>query len=176
MRVTNDSDEGAGSTGPFAELLRLQTEFQARLTEESLRYLRRIGGALGPASPGTMVLPEEGLALTAGGPPGGSATLRLEVDNLQRVHCVLSPALTPLVSDSGVTWFAEVEPAAGSRLLAPGEMESLELVLRLPASLPPAVYRGALLLQGFRQGALPVAVTVEAEAPKAKKRPARRPK
>jgi len=53
-RVSNDSE---GSSGPFSELLRLQSDFQARLTEETLRYLRRLQGTLGPTAPGTVVKP-----------------------------------------------------------------------------------------------------------------------
>lgn len=164
MRVSNDPAGGEGASGPFAELFRLQAELQARLTEETLRYLRRLQGTFGPAAPGTVVLPSGDLELAASGMPGGAAELRLEVENLQRVHCVLTPLLSPLVSPPGATWFPEVEPAPGSRLLAPGESETLVLALRIPAELPPERYRGALLLQGFRQGAIPVVVTVESVA------------
>jgi hypothetical protein len=170
VRVSNDPGENEGATGPYAELFRLQNEFQARLAEETLRYLRRVQGTLGPAAPGTVVLPDGDAELAASGSPGGGATLRVEVENLQRVHCILTPSLSPLVSEAGATWFPEAEPAPGSRLLAPGETADLSLTLRLPATLPPGRYRGALLLQGFRQGALPVAVTAEAPpAPKAAK-------
>ena len=162
MRVANDPGDSAGAAGPYAELFRLQNEFQTRLAEETLRYLRRLQGTLGPAAPGTVVLPDSGGEVTASGIPGGSATLRLEVENLQRMHCVLTPLLSPLVAESGITWFPEVELAPGWQLLAPQETADLALTLRLPATLPPGKYHGALLLQGFRQGALPVAVTAEA--------------
>ena len=87
MHISNDPG-GGGWSGPFADLLRLQTEFQARLGEETIRYLRRLQGALGPASPGTIVLAEK-TPLAAEGVPGGRTELRLELENLQRVHCVV---------------------------------------------------------------------------------------
>ena len=46
-----------GPAARFGELMRLQTEFQARLAEETLRYLRRLQGAAAPAAPGTVVMP-----------------------------------------------------------------------------------------------------------------------
>jgi hypothetical protein len=167
VRIPNDPDSGPG--GAFGELLRLQTEFQARLAEETVKYLRRLQGAGMPAAPGTVVRPDAGVELRADGAPGGTATLSLEISNLQRVHCIVTPMLEPLVEASGVTWFPELEPAAGSTLVAPGESRPLALQLRVPVDLPRGTYRGALVLQGFRDGALPVTVAVEPPAPPARK-------
>ena len=168
MRVSNDPPSAGGDprgpSGAFAELFRLQSEFQARLAEETLRYLRRLQGAVVPASPGTVVLPSDGLALHAEAAPGARAELGVEIENLQRVHCMVSPQLTPLVSAEGVTWFPEAESGSGSRLLAPGATERLALGLAVPPGLPAGEYRGALVLQGFRRNAVPVTVTVRAPA------------
>ena len=49
MRVANKPEED--QPGAFAEFLRLQAEFQARVAEESIRYLRRLQGAFSPAAP-----------------------------------------------------------------------------------------------------------------------------
>ncbi|HET7230953.1 MAG TPA: hypothetical protein VFJ16_13165, partial [Longimicrobium sp.] len=161
MRVSNDGEPGP--SGPLSELFRLQTEFQARLADETLRYLRRLQGTLAPAAPGTVLAPGPGDGLRAAGASGGSVALVLELENLQRVHCVVSPQLTPLVSAEGATWFPAVEMAS-PRLVAPGETASLTLALSLPDTLPPGRYRGALMLQGFHDGAVAVEVAVSAPA------------
>jgi hypothetical protein len=64
-----------------------------------------------------------------------------------------------------VTWFPAAAPEPASTLLAPGESRALTIELPLPAELPVGLYRGALILQGFRDGGIPVAL--EAEAPRA---------
>ena len=165
-RITND-DAGGGGGGALGELIRLQAEFQTKLAEETMRYLRRVQGAMAPAAPGTVVMAGGDLSLSADGQPGGRATVRLGVENLQRMHCVVTPQLAPLVSATGTTWFPVTEPASISRLLAPGESDTLELVIILPDTLPAGSYRGALILQGFREGAIPVTVTVNGKTQRA---------
>jgi hypothetical protein len=162
--VTN---QPAGEQGGFfSELLRLQSEFQARLADETLRYLRRLQGATAPAAPGTVVLPDTSAELKTAGAPGSTATLTLEVENLQRVHCMVTPMLSPLVSPSGVTWFAAVEPDPPALLLAPEEIGTLAFRLSLPEKLPTGTYKGGLWLQGFRENGITVTVTVaEGQAP-----------
>ena len=73
----------------------------------------------------------------------------------------------------GVTWFPAAAAEPASTLLAPGERASRRSSCRSRPS-SPATYRGALILQGFRDGGIPVAI--EAEAPRAApaKRPSRR--
>jgi hypothetical protein len=161
MHIKNDPGEG-GFSGPFADLLRVQTEFQARLGEETMRYLRRLQGALGPASPGTVLLADKAADLKADGVPGGKVELQLELENLQRVHCVVTPQLTPLVGEAGTTWFPAADLGAGFRILPPGDVHAFVLALDVPPELPPDTYRGALVLVGFSQGALPVTVRVAA--------------
>jgi hypothetical protein len=175
MAITNDAGAG-GWSGPFADMLRLQTEFQARLGEETIRYLRRLQGALGPAAPGTIVLGEKGGDLSAQGAPGAAAELHVELENLQRVHCVLTAHLTPLVSEAGTTWFPASDVGAAFRILAPGAAETLTLQLQIPLALPPGTYRGALMLLGFREGALAVTVHVAAAPAAETPSPARAPK
>jgi hypothetical protein len=161
VRVPNDPGE---QKGPFAEFLRLQTEFYTRLADETTRYFRRLQAAGAPAAPGTVLLADGPVDLQASGPPGSSVELRLELENRQRVHCMVMPLLSPLVEASGTTWFPAAEPLLSSLLLAPEEVAPLVLRVALPAHLPGGLYRGALLLQGFRQGSIPVAVTVTAES------------
>ena len=163
MRVSN---EGSGLGGMFSDLLRLQTEFQARLAEETLTYLRRLQGAAAPAAPGTVVVPDHAVRLTASAAPGDAVTLALEIENRQRVHTVVTPMLGPLVSAEGVTWFPAAEPASPSTLVAPGATKALSLSVTLPETIPAGIYRGALVLQGFGDGG--VAVAVEALAPAAR--------
>lgn len=168
------NDPGEGPSGAFGDLLRLQSDFQARLAEETLRYLRRLQGAAAPAVPGTVLLPEGDVELKASGAPGTAVELRLEVENRQRVHCVVTPMLSPLVAASGVTWFPAASPEPASTLLAPAETRELTIALPLPAELPAGAYRGALILQGFRDGALPVVIEARAPRTPSRKRPAAR--
>lgn len=165
MHIPNDSDSTA--RGVFGDLLRLQTEFQARLAEETIRYLRRLQGSGMPAAPGTVLHHDNATELKATGAPGSSTALRLELENRQRVHSIVTPLLEPLVEASGITWFPAVEASPGSTLVPPGETRPVELAVQIPGDLPPGIYRGALVLQGFRDGAVPVALTVEAPTAKA---------
>jgi len=125
-----------------------------------MRYLRRLQAAAGPHTPGTVVLPEPGVELRAVGTPGEHTELCIEIENRQRVHCVVTPALTPLVQPSGAVWFPDADPSPPSALLAPGDSTALRIVVALPAELPTGVWRGALLLHGFRGDGLPVQVSV----------------
>lgn len=158
MRVENES--GAGGRGPFEDLFRLQSEFQKRLAEETLKYLQQLQGMVGPVAPGTVVSPEAATEVRGAGPAGGRTELRLEVENRQRVFSMVTPMLAPLVGPSGVTWFPASEPRPMSMLIAPGDTKELVLGLPLPADLPSGTYRGVLLLYGFRNGGVPVSVTI----------------
>jgi hypothetical protein len=158
LPTTNDPNQGG--SGALAELFRLQTEFSARLADETLRYLRRLQGAVAPAAPGTIVLQDPDLLLSTSGRHGGVADLVVEVENLQRVHCLVRPQLTALVSSDGATWFPEADPSNLSRLVAPGETAELRLQVKVAPAVPAGEYRGALLLEGFRDQGLPVLVTV----------------
>jgi hypothetical protein len=160
VRVPNDPSGSPGSA--LSEFVRLQTEFQARLAEETISYLRRLQGAAAPAAPGTVVMPDADGTLDAAAQPGGSAVLELEVENRQRVHCMVTPVLGQLVAASGVTWMPAAEATPPSLLVAPEQVVKLAVALAVPPELPPDTYRGSLVLQGFRQGGVPVAVTVEA--------------
>jgi hypothetical protein len=162
VRVPNDPSGTPGN--PLSELVRLQTEFQARLAEETISYLRRLQGAAAPASPGTVVMPDGDGTLQAATKPGGSAALELEIENRQRVHCMVTPALGQLVAASGVTWMPAAEATPPSLLVAPEQVATIALAVAVPPELPPDTYRGMLLLQGFRQGGIPVAIAVEAAA------------
>lgn len=164
MRIQNDTPSG-GSSEPFAELLRLQTDFHARLADETFRYLRRLHGTLAPGSPGTVVRPRDGLELDGAGAPGSRVTLGIDIENVQRVHCVVSPQLTPLVGRAGTTWFPATEPPQQTILVAPGRSEHVALHIPVPDGLPPDEYRGALLLQGFRDGAIAVRISVGGAEP-----------
>lgn len=158
MRFGNDPGEGMG--GAFADLLRLQADFQTRVAEETLRYLRRLQGAAAPAVPGTVVMPDGEVELAASAAPGTAAPLRLEVENRQRVYCMVTPMLAPLVSATGVTWFPSAVPNPASALIAPSESREIAIDVPLPTELPAGVYRGALILQGFRLGGIPVRIEV----------------
>lgn len=158
MRILNEPEDEAA--GAFGELLRIQNEFQTRLAEEALKYLRRLQGAAMPAAPGTVMAPDGAAGLRTSGRAGESVELRLEVENRQRVHCSLAPTLTPLVEASGVTWFPAAEPSPVVALIAPGEVAPLVIGLPLPPELPAGTYNGALMLQGFRDGAVAVSVDV----------------
>jgi hypothetical protein len=151
---------GAGVSGPINDLLRLQTDFQQRLASETLRYLRQLQGLVGPVVPGTMVLPDPGLELQGSARGGEVVTLEVAIENRQRVHCLVSPMLSPLVSERGVTWFAEATVEPTSALLAESDTTIVRISVPVPEASPPGCYRGALLLHGFGKGALPVRITI----------------
>jgi hypothetical protein len=163
VRIPIDPDGAAG--GIFSGLLHLQTDFYTRLTQETLRYLRRLQGAVAPAVPGTVLMPGSGVELNASGSPGASVELNLEIENRQRVHCVVTPALSPLVGASGVTWFPPADALPPLLLLAPDEIATIAIKLPLPTNIPSGAYHGALLLQGLHLGAVPVAITVTGVTP-----------
>jgi hypothetical protein len=155
------SAQTQSSSGPLGEILRLQTEFQARLAKETLGYLRRLQGAFSPSAPGTVWSPDGDAALHATGRPGGTVELRLEVENRQRVHCVVTPLVSPLVDETGVTWFPAAETTPPSALLPAGKSTALVMRLSIPLELAPGNYRGGLVLQGIRPRGIAVTVSVE---------------
>lgn len=170
MRVTNETGRDIGAA--FAELLRLQTEFQTRLTEETLNHLRRLQGATMPVAPATVLMPGGDSELRATGSPGTTTELKLELENRQRVHCVVTPMLSPLVETSGVTWFPTTAPSV--LLIAPDEIAQANIALELPAEIPAGVYRGALLLHGFHAGAVAVVIEVTNKTPASQAAPAKK--
>ena len=157
MRVPNQPGEPKGS---FYEFLQLQNDFYGRLAEETMKYLRRLQAAGAPAAPGTVLVPDGSVELKGSGAPGETVEFKLEVENLQRVHCMVTPMLSPLVEASGTAWFPAAELRPPSKLMAPEEVAELVVSIPLPADLPAGSYRGALLLHGFREGAIAVIVTV----------------
>jgi hypothetical protein len=160
MRVRNDADDPA--TGAFAEVIRLQSEFYTRLTEETLKYLRRLQVTAAPASPGTVVMPSKGASLESAGAPGEAITLQVEIENRQRVYCVVTPMLSPLAHASGTTWFPSADFDRPSLLIAPEQVETIAVKIPVPAEIPEGTFRGTLLLQGFRENAIPVALHISA--------------
>ena len=175
VRVANDPT-GRGVSGASSDLLRLQTEFQARLAEETLDLPapapggRGAGGARARWSCRTAAE-----MLTAPACPGTTVELALEIENRQRVHAVVTPMLGPLVSADG----RDVVPRRRRRRRRrrssrPSRSRALSLAVPLPPELPPGTYRGALVLQGFRDGGIPVAV--EVPAPRSPRPAARKPR
>lgn len=158
MRVPNEPTGEPG--GPFAELLRLQANFQTRLVEDTLRYLRQLQGVLGPLAPGTVVVPNGEVELVGEAQPDGTVSLRLEVENRQRVHCVTTPMLTPLVGSGGATWYPSAEVHPVSLLLAPDDVAEITVDVAVPSVLPSGTYFGGLILQGFRDGSVSVRIVV----------------
>ena len=159
MHVSNE-DHGANT---FDEMMQLQVEFQTRLAEETMRYIRRLQGVFEPHAPGTVVRSDD-TALTGHGVAGGSAELRLDVENRQRVHTTLTPSLTPLVDASGTTWFPEASVTPPTRLLAPDQRTEVVVTVALPTELNAGTYRGTLVLQGFQAPDIPVAIDVTDQA------------
>jgi hypothetical protein len=159
VRITNDNSESSDAGAAF---LRLQSEFQARLADETLRYLRSIRGLFAPATPGTFVEADPATVVQGSSIPGGTVELTLEVENRQAVHCVVTPALSSLCSESGTTWFPDADTSAPS-LVAPGEQAELTLRVPVPGNLPEGTYRGALFLQGMRWQGVPVLATIRGQ-------------
>lgn len=145
---------------PGAEVFALQQDFQARLADETLRYLRSLRGLLGPASPGTVLRPQPDLVLRGQGAPGDVAEITFEVDNRQRVHAIATPMLTPLVRADGTTWFPDAVAVPASALVAPGAVGQFRLLVNVPAEAEAGRYDGALVLLGMRGAAVQVSFIV----------------
>lgn len=171
MKVFNDPG-GDGPGGSFDEFLRLQSEFQSRLLEETVSYMRRLQTAAMPASPGTVVKPARDEIVAASGVVGERIELGVEIENRQRVHCMVTPLLGALVSADGVQWSPEVRIGSSSLLVGPGEVATIVIDVQLPGELPEGTYRGALTLQGFSGGTLPVAIAVRSPVQEQAQEPA----
>src|SRR6516164_2424790 len=100
MRIANDEP----GEGPFAELVRMQAEFQTRLVEETTRYLRRLQGVFEPRAPGTVLQPGDDALVSGPVTAGETVVLSVEVENRQRVHTMVTPTVTPLVEPDGTTF------------------------------------------------------------------------
>lgn len=168
MHVTNEAEAKGGT---FAELIRLQTDFQAKLADETLRYLRKLQGMAGPSAAGTVIGAAGDVQVKASGRLGGTAVVALELENMQQVYCVVLPQLTPLVSQSGTIWLPVVDTGGGSLLVAPGAVAQITLTILVPENLTLETYRGALILQGFRETGIPVTIDIaKAEVAKPKEK------
>lgn len=143
--------EDKSSQSPLSDWIRLQADFQARLTNETFRYLRRLQGTIAPVTPGTVVLPEERIELNARAVPGGTFEITLEVKNYQRVHAVAAPGIDPLVSSSGTTWYPDVDFLPEFSLIGPDQTVEFQMRVSVPPNLPAGNYIGVLSLRGLRQ-------------------------
>lgn len=143
-----------------ADVLALQREFQARLADETLRYLRSLHGVVGPSSPGTVLRADRDAVVAVRARCGEVTVLSVEVENAQQVHTLVTPMLTPLVDGGGTTWLPEAVAVPATVLVAPGDVEGVDLHVQVPDELPDGIYAGAVLLIGVRNGLLPVQVTV----------------
>ncbi len=175
------TDKPAGASGPFEELLRLQSNFQQKLAEETLNYLRQLQGMVGPVVPGTLVVPKTEHAVSVSACPGERAVLQFEASNRQRVHCLITPMLSPLVDASGTTWFAEAKISPSFKLLPADGRCLFTIELVVPKDISTGNYQGACLLYGYKDGAIPVHVAIRTAAKrsantakKAKKKVARK--
>ena len=144
-----EPSQGAGEA--LSEILRLQSEFQGRMVDETLRYLRRVQGMFEPHSPGTVLRPDAPETLRVSAPVGGRTSVQLDVENRQRVHTALAALLTPLVGDDGTTWFVDADARPGLLAARPGQEQARVTVrLRVPQDVPPGVYRGLVTFRGLQ--------------------------
>lgn len=144
----------------FEEMLKLQSSFQQSLTDATMNYLRQLQGLVGPVTPGTVVQRSEKVARSLTVAPGGRTSATIRVENRQRVHSMVTPMLTPLVSDSGTTWFVEAGFTPATALLASDEIGEFTLGLASPKDMPLGIYRGAVLIYGAADGVIPLEVKV----------------
>ena len=160
---------------PGAEVFALQQDFQARLADETLRYLRSLRGLLGPASPGTVLRPQPDLVLRADALPGGVGEISFEVENRQEVHVIATPMLTPLVRADGTTWFPDAVAVPASTLVAPAAVGQLRMIVNVPEEADAGQYDGALVLLGMKGAVVQVSFTVTSapSGPGARAHPAR---
>ncbi|MFA3919969.1 hypothetical protein [Ruegeria hyattellae] len=158
--MPHDHDHGSVPSSPFEELMKLQSAFQQSLSEATMQYLRQLQGIVGPVTPGTVVQQVEGSTIELKMRPGGQAKATVNVENRQRVHSMVTPMITPLVSETGATWFAQTAFSPPTALLATDEVLEFALVLDAPADMPVGVYRGAVMIYGCSDGVVPLEVTV----------------
>jgi hypothetical protein len=158
--MPHDHDHGSVPSSPFEELMKLQSAFQQSLSEATMQYLRQLQGIVGPVTPGTVVQQVEGITIELKMRPGGQAKATVNVENRQRVHSMVTPMITPLVSETGATWFAQTAFSPPTALLATDEVLEFALVLEAPADMPVGVYRGAVMIYGCSDGGVPLEVTV----------------
>ena len=170
--MPHDHGQGTGKPSPFEELIRLQNAFQQNLSQATMNYLRQLQGIVGPVTPGTVVQRLETAALALSLAPGTRQSTEVRVENRQRVHAMVTPMLSPLVSDTGDTWFAEAGFDPPTALLATDETASFTLTMAAPEGMPVGIYRGAILIYGCTDGVVPLEVTVAVPRPEPKARPA----
>ncbi|WP_299508039.1 hypothetical protein [uncultured Roseobacter sp.] len=171
--MPHDHDHGSAPPSPFEELMKLQSAFQQSLSQATMQYLRQLQGIVGPVTPGTVVQQVAGATIELKMRPGAQAKATVTVENRQRVHSMVTPMITPLVSDTGATWFAQTAFSPPTALLATDEVMEFALVLYAPAEMPVGVFRGAVLIYGCSDGVVPLEVTVTKTtrtAPAAKKK------
>ncbi|NOD88204.1 MULTISPECIES: hypothetical protein [unclassified Ruegeria] len=170
--MSHDHDHASTPSSPFEELIKLQSAFQQSLSQATMQYLRQLQGIVGPVTPGTVVHQVDGAGVALKLRPGGQANASVNVENRQRVHSMVTPMITPLVSDTGATWFAQTAFTPPTALLATDEVLDFALVLEAPKDMPLGVYRGAVLIYGCSDGVVPLEVTVAKQAAKRKTTPA----
>ncbi|MBX6320840.1 MAG: hypothetical protein IRY94_03345 [Rhodospirillaceae bacterium] len=164
--------------GPLYDLLRLQTDFQEKLTATTLAYLRELQGLIGPVVPGTVVDARAVETLAAAGESGGRAVVEVEIENRQRAYCLVTPMLSPLVSGR-FTWLPRAH--AQPLLIGPDATVRASLAVDIAKETPPGLYRGTVVLYGLRDGAVPLQVEVRVpprpaatERPRTERKPAKR--
>lgn len=161
MRLSN-SDSSASYTGPFAEYLRLQAEFQTRLTDETIKYLQGLQQLSVPGTPGSFFVSVSERKLHVSGRRGTTVSVEIELENHQRIYTIVNALLGPLSSTAGVTWFPSVRPEPALLFIAPGQNQQLTLNIAIPDTLPIGEYHGVLSLAGF--SGEPIAVSINCEA------------
>jgi hypothetical protein len=160
MRISNEQDDDGKEDSAFARLVQLQSDFQSRLVDETLRYLQKLRGPLSPTAPGTVVRAGSEAELRARATIGGEVAIELELENRQRAYAGVMPQVSSLVGADGTTWFPETTVATASTLIAPGAVGTVRVTIAVPLALPSGVYRGALILLGFRGSSVPLSVLV----------------
>ena len=130
-----------------------------RVVGDELRALLRSAlVVLGPSPPRSMAESGDTVVL-ASAPPGGTASARLTVRNLQPSAIVVSPALGVLRLADGTTWTPEHALTAVPRVVSPGSTAAIGLVIVVAPDVPPGTYHGSVRFGGAR-GVLPVRITV----------------
>jgi hypothetical protein len=153
MRVSNSGSEQSH----LDQLTQFQVDFQTRLAEETMRYLRRFQAMFEPHAPGTAVR-SNAATLEATATIGEAVEMRLDIENCQRVHTSLTIALTPLVVAGRTAWFPATTITPATRLISPGETAEVLIRIALPDELTPGTYRGLAILQGFHAPGIPVSI------------------
>lgn len=109
-------------------------------------WLRELVWLLGPVAPPIGIRSASDVSVTA--EAGTVAVAEVQLSNRQGAATSITIEPGPLRTDAGVEWFPQVVARSG-RLVRAHEECTVTISLDVPHDLPPATYRGSLVVLGM---------------------------